>query len=115
MIEKGRKYALPAHTRAGVAKYLSGDPLRLLHGEPVEVVRRDRSIVAGLLVLTGPDGVILETAPDEITAIPIREVRTLRRPRPPRAGGWPSAWCITDCSACGRITLCHRTRDQGIA
>lgn len=115
MIEKGRKYALPAHTRAGVAKYLTAGGLKFLYGTAVEVVRRDRSIVAGRFVTSDPAGVILETAPDEITAIPIREVRTLRRPRPPRAGGWPSAWCVGDCSACGRITLCRRTQGRGVA
>ena len=114
MIEKGRKYALPAHTRAGVAKYLSGDPLRLLHGEPVEVVRRDRSIVAGRFIASDRRGVILETG-GAIAVVPLADVRTVRRPRPKRAGGWPSAWCITDCSACGRITLCRVTRARGMA
>ena len=115
MIEKKGKTTLPRHNRVFLDKYLSGDPLRLLHGDPVEVVRRDRSTVAGRFIASDRKGVILETAPDEITAIPLAEVRTVRRPRPTRAGGWPSAWCITDCSACGRIKLCHRTRDQGIA
>ena len=115
MIEKGRKYALPTHTRAGVAKYLTAGGLKFLYGTAVEVVRRDRSIVAGRFVASDPAGVILETAPDEITAIPLADVRTVRRPRANRAGAWPSTWCITDCSACGRITLCRRTQGRGIA
>ena len=113
MTQKRTGKGLPRHNRVFLDKYLSGDPLRLLHGDPVEVVRGDRSTVAGRFIASDRRGVILETAPDEITAIPLAEVRTVRRPRPNRAGGWPSAWCITDCSACGRITLCRATRARG--
>lgn len=116
MIEKKRgKTTIPRHNRFFLIKYLSGDPLRLLHGAPVEVVRRDRSAVTGRFIASDYRGVILETAPDEITAIPLADVRTVRRPRANRAGAWPSTWCITDCSACGRITLCRRTQGRGIA
>lgn len=114
MIEKKGKTTLPRHNRVFLDKYLSGDPLRLLHGEPVEVVRGDRSTVAGRFIASDRRGVILETG-GAIAVVPLADVRTVRRPRPKRAGGWPSAWCITDCSACGRITLCRVTRARGMA
>ncbi|HIH02850.1 MAG TPA: hypothetical protein HA263_03020 [Methanoregulaceae archaeon] len=112
MSEKGENAPLPTHSRTLLIKYLAGGGPNLLRGEPVEVVRLDRSTVAGLLVLTGPEGVIVETGADEIAAIPLRDVRTVRRPRTPTP--WPTRLCVTDCSACGAITLCRSTRDRRI-
>jgi len=114
VIEKKGKTTLPRHNRVFLAKYLSGDPLRRLRGEVLEVVRRDRSIVAGRFIASDPGGVIIETG-GAIAVVPLADVRTVRRPRPNRAGGWPSPWCITDCSACGAITLCRATRARGTA
>jgi len=115
MMEKKRKNStLPTQTRVLLHKYLSDGESRLVRGEHVEVIRSDRSKVIGGFVVTGPDGVILETAPDEITAIPLADVRAVRRPRPGLERPQPSWSCITDCSACGVITLCERNRIRGM-
>lgn len=98
--------ALPTQCKTSIFKYLANGGPRLLRGEAVEVVRFDRSVVAGLLVLTAPGGVVLETATDELTVIPLCEVRTLRRPR----HECPSRRCFTDGTTCGSVTLCRVTR-----
>lgn len=111
MAEERRKgISLPQITRRSVRKILSAGGIRGLWGSAVEVIQKSRPAVRGVLIMTDPDGVLVQVDRNTIVSIPIHKVRTVKRDPAPQA--WPLPSCRSDGSICGMYSLCEWTKQK---
>jgi len=113
MSEEGKENVLPEQTRAAILKYLTDGAPGMFRGDQVEVVTRSWGPVIGKWVMSDRYGVMVEAGPNGIESVPLDQVQTVRRWQP-ADNPWPDCWCVTDCSACGEITICSMTRSRGM-
>jgi len=107
------KETLPVQTRISLLKYLTDGAPGMVRGDQVEVITRSWGSVIGGWIASDRWGVLVEAGPNGIESVPLDQIRTVKRLQP-ADNPWPGCWCVSDCSACGEITICSMTRSRGM-
>lgn len=113
MAERVKESLLPEQTRSAILKYFTDGAPGMIRGDLVEVITRSWGSVIGGWVMSDRYGVMVEAGPNGIESVPLDQILTVKRWQP-ADNSCPGGWCVSDCSACGQITLCSMTRSRGM-
>lgn len=85
----------------------------MFRGDKVEVITRSWGSIIGGWIASDRYGLMVEAGPNGIESVPLDQVQTVKRLQE-KDNSWPGCWCVTDCSACGQITICSMTKSRGM-